>query len=67
MSKTVRTEYVFDCPVHGRECGVYCFRAYQAERRDNWVKIEYTEESVQWNIGEFNEFYDAFIERAMEN
>lgn len=65
MSKTVHTVYVFDCPVHGRERGAYCFRAYQVDLRGNWTKVEYIEESVRWNTGELDEFHNAFIKRAI--
>ena len=34
--KAVLKLYVFDCPVHGLEYGVHCFRASSLEHFDRW-------------------------------
>lgn len=62
--KVIHTVYVFDCPMHGQERRVFCFRAYEKENLERWTKMEYLEKSVPWNVGEFDKFHDAFVERA---
>jgi len=37
--------YVFDCPYHGRESGVLCFRAFEEKNRKHWKKLQ-----VQTNV-----------------
>lgn len=45
------TLYVFDCPVHGYEEQVLCFRAFDKNLQDRWkkytveFKIQYISES----------------------
>jgi len=35
-------DYVFDCPVHGLECKVLCFRAFDENNRPLWRKVVVT-------------------------
>lgn len=30
--------WIFDCPFHGPEIGVYCFRAFDGENMARWAK-----------------------------
>jgi len=32
-------EWIFDCPMHGWEQGVYCFRAFDENNVDRWKKM----------------------------
>lgn len=34
--------YVFDCPIHGIETEVFCFRAFDENNIDRWKKMIYT-------------------------
>jgi hypothetical protein len=38
--KLVNTQLVFDCPIHGMELQVLCWRAFQDENLDRWRKYE---------------------------
>ena len=29
----------FECPIHGLELGVFCFRAFSEENKDRWFLI----------------------------
>jgi len=40
IMKVVNAAYVFDCPWHGRESGVFCFRAFERENRSRWKKLQ---------------------------
>lgn len=59
-------EYIFDCPVHGWERHVYCWRAFDPELTEHWLKIEFTEKEVPWDVGQFEKFFEAFRQSAIE-
>lgn len=38
--ENARTIYVFDCPYHGEEEVMFCFRAFNADNKHRWKKLE---------------------------
>lgn len=38
--------YVFDCPCHGEESNVLCFRAFERGNRERWKKLQCETEEV---------------------
>ena len=49
----ISTFFVFDCPFHGLETGVHCFRAFAKENRQRWQKHicrERMEVSEDWYV-----------------
>jgi len=57
------TAYVFDCPVHGRESGVFCFRAFAPENKKRWKKLQIESKEVFLSDEERNEELDALLKR----
>lgn len=51
MSNTI---YVFECPVHGGEIEVFCFRAFLKENRNGWKKLKTTYVPVAFDDGELD-------------
>lgn len=45
MNKTI---YVFDCPVHGEESVLFCFRAFDMKNLHLWHKYHVVYEAVLW-------------------
>ena len=35
-----QTQWIFDCPLHGPESSVLCWRAFNTEHARNWYKYE---------------------------
>lgn len=46
--------YVFDCPYHGREGNVLCFRAFEQKNRGRWKKFQIEEKEVPLSDEELN-------------
>lgn len=42
----MKTVYIFDCPVHGEENGLFCFRAFDFAHLHLWHKYHVTYEAV---------------------
>lgn len=40
--------YMFDCPMHGWECGVFCFRGSDKYYAARWHKFHVTYVPVEW-------------------
>lgn len=49
MNKTV---YIFDCPVHGEENEVFCFRSFDLKNLHLWRKYHVVYEAVDWSEDE---------------
>ena len=54
--------YIFDCPLHGHESQVVCFRAFDPELKHRWLKFEATRKQLKFTIGEL----DKFIEQSKQ-
>lgn len=53
---TITTDmFVFDCPVHGPETGLFCFRALKHENRHLWTKYQATLEPMNLPDEELDE------------
>lgn len=52
-------EYIFDCPIHGLETQVMCFRAFDETLLDRWKKYQVQYAEVDWVEGE--------AEKVLEN
>ncbi len=55
--------YVFECPVHGNEIDVLCWRAFQSELKSNWHKFfvtEYREVEFDADAGELDWIIEKF-------
>jgi hypothetical protein len=50
--------YIFDCPVHGEERNVLCFRALDPKNRSLWRKAEITLTPAPFEEGELKRFLD---------
>lgn len=55
-------EFVFNCPYHGIERAVFCFRAFQPTYRDRWFKWKYVPEVVGFGENELEDFLDNWKE-----
>lgn len=42
------TIYVFDCPVHGEEQNILCWRAFQEDNKHLWKKYEVQQTQVDF-------------------
>ncbi len=41
-----RTQFVFNCPIHGEETVLFCFRATDPDLKQGWRKFELTREEL---------------------
>ena len=53
-----QTVYIFDCPVHGEETELLCFRAFDEKNKSCWHKHHVTSIEIEFEIGEFERFWD---------
>ena len=63
-TKDGHIEIVFDCPIHGEETQVYCWRAFSDEFAHRWFRFYVERKRLQWNPGELAEFIDAKRKQA---
>ena len=42
MCSKIPDRYAFDCPCHGYEIHMFCYRAFQMENINLWVRLETT-------------------------
>ena len=61
------TQYIFDCPIHGYERQVLCWRAYNDDFLDRWLKMEVTESTVEWWPGELDGYISGLRKRIRES
>jgi len=52
--------WVFDCPIHGWETQVFCFRAYDTDLIDRWQKYRVTWEPLKTTRAEREMHHLAF-------
>ena len=61
MVKDGQQIYIFDCPEHGDEQSVFCFRAFAEENKHRWGKYEITLYRKDFeDDGELDSFLDRF-------
>lgn len=61
MKYSTRT-WIFDCPLHGFEMQVFCFRAHDKSLEENWKLYEITYEEQQVTDTEKQKFLVEFRE-----
>ena len=54
--KTENITHIFNCPAHGSEADVFCFRAFQDENVDRWKKYSVTYSEIHQDISEKIQF-----------
>lgn len=61
-------EIFFDCPIHGLENQVFCFRSMDDNLKDRWVKyevihqrVEITDEEIKESRGMIAGISDSFL------
>ena len=52
--------WVFDCPKHGKEKGLFCMRAYDSKYVDRWQRVEITYKKVKTSKEEQTEWQRVF-------
>lgn len=52
--------YVFNCPVHGEEVEVFCFRAGDMKNAYLWKKYAVTRREVNFDTDEFERLMEGF-------
>lgn len=45
---------IFDCPIHGPEDGILCFRAFSDEYKSRWKKYEQTLKEIPFENDELD-------------
>lgn len=59
--ENVRTIYVFDCPYHGEEEVIFCFRAFNPDNKHRWKKLEVRRKEVPLGDKERDEIFAQFV------
>ena len=54
----INVSYVFDCPVHGSEIDVLCFRAFDNNNIHLWKKYEVSYRELPFNDDEKKKLID---------
>lgn len=54
--------YVFDCPYHGEERGVFCFRAFERENSNRWKKLQVESKELPLSEKELDAVIGSFLE-----
>jgi len=49
------TIWRFDCPVHGEENGMYCFRAFEPANKHLWYKYQIVKAKIEVSEAERDE------------
>ena len=60
----MEVEYVFNCPVHGTEKQVFCWRAFNSECRKFWKKVEMRVTYLSWDGGELDRYLQQIQQEA---
>ncbi len=42
-----RTNWIFECPIHGIEEGLLCYEAYKDENVERWIFVEYAPKKLR--------------------
>ena len=50
--KTENITHMFNCPVHGLEVNVFCFRAFQDENIEQWKKYSVSYNEIHQSTSE---------------
>lgn len=54
------TQWIFDCPVHGWEAELVCFRASDRSLISNWKKYKITYEECEYELAEKEAIFDKW-------
>ena len=63
MKKFENDVWVFMCPEHGEENGMFCFRAMDKTLADNWKKVHVISTIVETTLHERQAYQKGFTER----
>ena len=56
--------YIFNCPVHGREINILCFRAFDKNNRYLWEKYEISYKELPFDNDEKEKFINDLVYTA---
>ena len=59
--------YIFDCPEHGEEWSVFCFRALNEDNAGRWRKYRITRIPEEWEDGELEDILAYYAVRSKDD